>query len=306
MNIIQRFKHGLKKSSIYLTSNIIESLKFNKISDETINEIESILISADLGLEVTNQLIEKIKYTANSKVTDNSLILKMIASEITTILKKSEKPLFNQNNLKPHVLMFVGVNGSGKTTTIGKLIYKLKDKNKILVAACDTFRAAAVDQLKEWSNKYGVGFFEGSLNQDPASVAFKACEKAINEKYDYVLIDTAGRLSNNTNLINQLIKIKSVIQKSISDQQLNNILILDGINGSNMISQVETFDKAIDISGLIITKLDGTAKGGIIISIAKKYQTPIHFIGLGEKEDDLHEFDAKTFSYSLLDLDFSS
>ena len=130
--------------------------------------------------------------------------------------------------------------------------------------------------------------------------------KAINEKYDYVLIDTAGRLSNNTNLINQLIKIKSVIQKSISDQQLNNILILDGINGSNMISQVETFDKAIDISGLIITKLDGTAKGGIIISIAKKYQTPIHFIGLGEKEDDLHEFDAKTFSYSLLDLDFSS
>ena len=306
MNIIQRFKHGLKKSSTYLTSNIIESLKFNKISDETINEIESILISADLGLEVTNQLIEKIKYTANSKVTDNSLILKMIASEITTILKKSEKPLFNQNNLKPHVLMFVGVNGSGKTTTIGKLIYKLKDKNKILVAACDTFRAAAVDQLKEWSNKYGVGFFEGSLNQDPASVAFKACEKAINEKYDYVLIDTAGRLSNNTNLINQLIKIKSVIQKSISNQQISSILVLDGINGSNMLSQVETFGKAIDISGLIITKLDGTAKGGIIISIAKKYQTPIHFIGLGEKEDDLHEFDAKTFSYSLLDLDFSS
>ena len=306
MNIIQRFKQGLQKSSTYLTTNIIESLKFNKISDEAINEIESILISADLGLEVTNQLIEKIKYTANSQVTDNSLILKMIASEITTILKKSEKPLFNQNNLKPHVLMFVGVNGSGKTTTIGKLIYKLKDKNKILVAACDTFRAAAVDQLKEWSNKYSVDFFEGSLNQDPASVAFKACEKAINEKYDYVLIDTAGRLSNNTNLINQLIKIKSVIQKSIGDQKLNNILILDGINGSNLISQVETFDKAIDISGLIITKLDGTAKGGIIISIAKKYQTPIHFIGLGEKEDDLHEFDAKTFSYSLLDLDFSS
>ena len=304
MNIIQRFKQGLQKSSTYLTTNIIKSLKFNKISDETINEIESILISADLGLEVTNQLIEKIKYTANSQVTDNSLILKIIASEITTILKKSEKPLFNQNNLKPNVIMFVGVNGSGNTTTIGKLIYKLKDKNKILVAACDTFRAAAVDQLKEWSNKYSVDFCEGSLNQDPASVAFKACEKAINEKYDYVLIDTAGRLSNNTNLINQLIKIKSVIQKSIGDQKLNNILILDGINGSNLISQVETFDKAIDISGLIITKLDGTAKGGIIISIAKKYQTPIHFIGLGEKEDDLHEFDAKAFSYSLLNLDF--
>ena len=302
MNIVQRFKKGLQKSSTYLTTNIIDSLKSNRINDATIDEIESILISADIGLDVTNQLIEKIKQTKNNKITDNNLILELIASEITKILKESEKPLLNLNNLYPHVLIFVGVNGSGKTTTIGKLIYKLKDKNKILVAACDTFRAAAVDQLKEWSNKYNVDFFEGRLNQDPASVAFTACEKAKNEKYNYVLVDTAGRLSNNTNLINQMIKIKSVIQKSISDQHLDSILVLDGTNGSNMISQVETFGKAIDVSGLIITKLDGTAKGGAIISIAKKYQIPIHFIGLGENEDDLYLLDAKTFSYSLLDL----
>ena len=304
MNILQRFKQGLQKSSNYLKTNIIDSLKSNEISDEVINEIESILISADIGLEVTNQLIEKIKQTKNNQDADSNLILKLIASEINSILIKRESSFFSQNKSSPNVLMFVGINGSGKTTTIGKLIYKLKDKNKILVAACDTFRAAAVDQLNKWSNKYNVDFFGGLLNQDPASVAFKACEKAINEKHDYVMIDTAGRLSNNINLINQLIKIKSVIQKSIGDRQLNNILVLDGTNGSNMISQVETFSRAIHISGLIITKLDGTAKGGAIISIAKKFQIPIHFIGLGEKQDDLHIFNAKNFSYSLLGLDF--
>ena len=304
MNILQRFKQGLQKSSNYLKTNIIDSLKSNEISDEVINEIESILISADIGLEVTNQLIEKIKQTKNNQDADSNLILKLIASEINSILIKRESSFFSQNKSSPNVLMFVGINGSGKTTTIGKLIYKLKDKNKILVAACDTFRAAAVDQLNKWSNKYNVDFFGGLLNQDPASVAFKACEKAINEKHDYVMIDTAGRLSNNINLINQLIKIKSVIQKSIGDRHLNNILVLDGTNGSNMISQVETFSRAIHISGLIITKLDGTAKGGAIISIAKKFQIPIHFIGLGENQNDLHVFNAKNFSYSLLGLDF--
>lgn len=304
MNIVQKFKQGLQKSSSYLTSHIIDSLKSKKIDEKTIDEIESVLISADIGLEVTNQLINKIKNSKNTQVKNDNLILELIASEITVILKKSEKLLFNQNNCNPNILMFVGVNGSGKTTTIGKIIYKLKDKNKILVVACDTFRAAAVEQLKEWSNKYKVDFFEGRLNQDPASVIFEACKKAKNEKYDYILVDTAGRLSNNTNLINQLIKIKSVIQKSMNDQFLNSILVLDGTNGSNMTSQVETFSKAINVSGLIITKLDGTAKGGAIVSIANKYQIPIYFIGLGEKEDDLHIFDAKTFSYSLLNLNY--
>ena len=302
MNIVQNFKKGLQKSSRYLTTNIFNNLKNNKIDDETIDSIESTLISADIGLEVTSNLITKIKQSKNNDRENYKLILELLAFEITKVLSTCEKPLINPDNNTPHVLMFVGVNGSGKTTTIGKLIYKLKDKNKLLVVACDTFRAAAVDQLKEWSNKYNVDFFEGRLNQDPASVAFEACQKTKNKKYDYVLVDTAGRLSNNINLINQLIKIKSVIQKSINDKSLKSILILDGTNGSNMTSQVEIFSKAINVAGLIITKLDGTAKGGAIISIAKKYQIPIHFIGLGEKEDDLYEFDAKKFSYSLLDI----
>tara|TARA_Y100000588_G_C14087412_1_gene852909 strand:+ start:24 stop:935 length:912 start_codon:yes stop_codon:yes gene_type:complete len=301
MNIIQGFKEGLKKSSTFLNTNILHSLKSKNIDNATLNEIESVLLSADIGLEVTNLLIQKIRKIKNNKNIDNNFILKLIASEITNILEKREESFFN-NKLSPQVLMFVGVNGSGKTTTIGKLIYNLKKNNKLLVAACDTFRAAAINQLKEWSDRYDIDFFEGNLNEDPASVAFKACEKAKKNKYNYVLIDTAGRLSTNINLINQLIKIKSVIQKSISTQQLSSILVLDGTNGSNMISQVQTFSKAIDISSLIITKLDGTAKGGAIISIANKYEIPIHFIGLGEKQDDLHVFNAKAFSYSLLDI----
>jgi len=305
MNIFEKFKYGLNKSSNYLSSGIINTIKSKKISEEIIDEIESILISADIGLEVTNLLIEKLK---NSKINQNlntNSVLELLASEIYKFLKSSEKELSKQSEGGTDVLIFVGVNGSGKTTSIGKLIKKLNKNNKILVAACDTFRAAAVDQLKEWSNINNVDFFEGSFNQDPASVAYSACKKAKVEKYDYLIIDTAGRLSNNTNLINQLIKIKSVVQKSINAQYINNILVLDGTNGSNMSVQVDTFSKAIDISSLIITKLDGTAKGGAIISIAKKYQIPIHFVGLGEKEDDLYEFDAKKFSYSLLGLNLS-
>ena len=306
MNIFENFRNGLKKSSSFLSNKIINTLKSNYISEDIVNEIESILISADIGLEVTNQLIDKIKKSKISSSVDAKTILELIASEIYKILSDNERPLAMIHNAQPNVMIFLGVNGCGKTTSIGKLISKLKSKNKILVAACDTFRAAAVDQLKEWSKKDNVNVFEGSINQDPASVAFKACEKAIKENYDYLIIDTAGRLSNNTNLVNQLIKIQTVIQKLIKEKQINNILVLDGTNGSNMISQVETFNKAISISGLIITKLDGTAKGGAIISIAKKYQIPIHFIGLGEKEHDLYDFNAKAFSYSLLNLSFTS
>ena len=301
MSIIQRFKIGLQKSSNYLTNNIANSLKSNKISEEILDQIESILISADIGLDVTNLLIEKLKKIKDNKIVDKNYILETIATEIEDILKKRED-LFIKNNEYPQVLMFVGVNGSGKTTTIGKLINSLKNNKKLLIVACDTFRAAAVDQLKEWSNRNDVDFFEGNLNEDPASVAFKACEKAKKNKYDIIMIDTAGRLSSNTNLINQLIKIKSVINKSINNKKLRNILVLDGTNGSNMISQVKIFSNAIDISSLIITKLDGTAKGGAIIPIASKYQIPIHFIGLGEKEDDLQIFNAKAFAYSLLDI----
>ena len=303
MNFLNKFRIGLKKTSNFLTSNIGLSLTYKKINPEIIENIEMALISADIGLEVTNHLINKIKKTKITEQENSILIIQLLSKEISQILLKCEKPIFEINNNLNTVLLFIGVNGSGKTTTIGKLINIIDNNKKVLVAACDTFRAAAVEQLKVWSDNQGADFFHGSLNQDPASVAYSACEKMKDEKYDYLIIDTAGRLSNNANLLNQLIKIKSVITKSEVDLVIKTILVLDGTNGSNMINQVETFRKSLDVTGLIITKLDGTAKGGALISIAKKYQLPIHFVGLGEKDDDLLEFKADEFSRSLLDIE---
>ena len=303
MSFLNKFRVGLKKTSNFLISNIGLSLTYKKINLEIIENIEMALISADIGLEVTNHLINKIKKTKITDQENSILIIQLLSKEISQILLKCEKPIFEINNNLNTVLLFIGVNGSGKTTTIGKLINKIDNNKKVLVAACDTFRAAAVEQLKVWSDNQGADFFHGSLNQDPASVAYSACEKMKDEKYDYLIIDTAGRLSNNANLLNQLIKIKSVITKSAVDLVIKTILVLDGTNGSNMINQVETFRKSLDVTGLIITKLDGTAKGGALISIAKKYQIPIHFVGLGEKDDDLLEFKADEFSRSLLDIE---
>ena len=303
MNILNKFRSGLIKTSNFLTYNIIQSIKSKKINPEIIQDIETVLISADIGLEVTNLLINKIKTTNINNHVDTALILKLLSNEISHILLEREENIIKNNDILPIIFLFIGVNGSGKTTTIGKLIKKIGDKKKVLVAACDTFRAAAIDQLKEWTKKQGADFFQGSINQDPASVAYGACEKMKNEKYDYLIIDTAGRLSNNTNLLNQLKKIKSVTNKSANNLTIKTILVLDGTNGSNMVNQVETFGEALNVTGLIITKLDGTAKGGALISIAKKYQIPIYFIGLGEKEDDLLEFKANEFSQSLLNLE---
>ena len=303
MSFLNKFRIGLKKTSNFLISNIGLSLTYKKINPEIVENIETSLISADIGLEVTNHLINKIKKTKITDQENSILIIQLLSKEITQILLKCEKPIFEINNNLNTVLLFIGVNGSGKTTTIGKLINKIDNNKKVLVAACDTFRAAAVEQLKVWSDNQGADFFHGSLNQDPASVAYSACEKMKNEKYDYLIIDTAGRLSNNANLLNQLIKIKSVITKSAVDLVIKTILVLDGTNGSNMINQVETFSKSLDVTGLIITKLDGTAKGGALISVANKYQLPIHFVGLGEKDNDLLEFKADEFSRSLLDIE---
>ena len=200
------------------------------------------------------------------------------------------------------IILFVGVNGSGKTTTLGKIANKILLEKKVLIAACDTFRAAAVDQLEDWAKKNNNDFVSGKLNQDPASIAYEACEKFKSENYDYLLIDTAGRLSNNTNLINQLIKLKNVITKIDKDFNIDTVLVLDGTNGSNMIKQAEIFGKALDVSSLIITKLDGTAKGGALISIANKYEIPISYVGLGEKIEDLIDFNPQDFSRSILGL----
>ena len=300
MKLLKKFQLGLKKTSSYLSDNILNTLSIKKIDDNTIEELESILLSSDIGIEVTNQLIKKIKLVNISDPKNSKEILKILSTEIETILKKREGALIQSDDSKPTVILFIGVNGSGKTTTIGKIINKINQEKKILVGACDTFRAAAVNQLKEWSINERTDFHQGNIEQDPASVAYAASIKAKNGLYDYLIIDTAGRLSNNKDLLNQLVKIKNSISKIINLNDIKTILVLDGTNGSNMIKQVEIFSKTMSVNGLIITKIDGTAKGGALVSVAKKYEIPIHFVGLGEKAEDLQEFTAKNFSSSML------
>ena len=303
MSLFSQFKQNLKKTSNFLSSNIISSFTNKRVDAETLEELESILISADISIEVTTKLINSVRNVRIDNQNISAVVLETLAKEIENILKLREKKMFISSNDGPSIFLFIGVNGSGKTTTIGKIANKIKDDKKILIAACDTFRAAAVDQLKSWTIKNNNDFYEGNINQDPASVAFKATQKYITEKYDYLFIDTAGRLSNNTNLINQLVKIKNVVSKVADTNMIQTILVLDGTNGSNMIKQAEIFGSSLDVSSIVITKLDGTAKGWALISIANKYEIPISYVGLGEKVDDLAEFNSNKFSRSILNLE---
>ena len=302
MNLFSKFKDKLGKTSNFLSLNILETFKNKKVDKNTLEELESILISSDISLDVVGQLIESVRKVNASNDKVINVVFENLAKKINEILSVRTKKLIDEDNNTKKIILFVGVNGSGKTTTLGKIANKLLLNKKVLIAACDTFRAAAVDQLKDWAKKNNNDFISGKLNQDPASIAYEACEKFKIENYDYLLIDTAGRLSNNTNLINQLIKLKNVISKIDKEFNIDTVLVLDGTNGSNMIKQAEIFGKALDVSSLIITKLDGTAKGGALISIANKYEIPISYVGLGEKIDDLIDFNSKDFARSILGL----
>ena len=302
MNLFLKFKNKLSKTSNFLSLNILETFKNKKVDKNTLEELESILISSDISLHVVDQLIDSVRKVNASNDEVINVVFENLAEKINEILSLRMKKLIDKHNNKKKIILFVGVNGSGKTTTLGKIANKLLLNKKVLIAACDTFRAAAVDQLEDWAKKNNNDFVSGKINQDPASIAYEACGKFKSENYDYLLIDTAGRLSNNTNLINQLIKLKNVISKIDKDFNIDTVLVLDGTNGSNMIKQAEIFGKALDISSLIITKLDGTAKGGALISIANKYEIPISYVGLGEKIEDLIDFNPQDFSRSILGL----
>ena len=301
MSLFSKFKNKLHKTSNYLSSNILNSFQNKKVDNQTLEELESILISADISLDVVEKLINSVRKVKTLDQDITTVVLETLAKEIEIILQPRE--ILEENNHKQKILIFVGVNGSGKTTTIGKIANKIGNEKKVLIAGCDTFRAAAIDQLKDWVENNKNDFFSGSANQDPTSVAFQATEKFNKENYDYLIIDTAGRLSNNTNLVNQLVKLKNVVSKINNDTIIETILVLDGTNGSNMIKQVEIFGKELDVSSIIITKLDGTAKGGALISIANKYEIPISYVGLGEKPEDLSVFSAKNFARSILNLE---
>ena len=303
MSLFSKFKNNLQKTSNFLSSNILNSFQSKKVDSQTLEELESVLISADISLDVVEKLINSVRKVKASEQDITNVVLETLAKEIEVILQPKERELFVENDQTPKILIFIGVNGSGKTTTIGKIATQMRDEKKVLIAACDTFRAAAIEQLKSWADKSKSDFFSGNINQDPASVAFQATEKFNKEDFDYLIIDTAGRLSNNTNLVNQLIKLKNVVSKINDKTKIETILVLDGTNGSNMIKQVDIFGKELDVTSLIITKLDGTAKGGALISIANKYEIPISYIGLGEKPEDLISFSARNFSRSILNLE---
>ena len=298
MGIFDKFKSGFKKSASAFTSGLRDIVVKKEIDDKTLDRIEEYLIQSDVGVIAASEIKEII---TDSKIDPN----KDIAEEIRNILKdyiiSLMKPLENNNFFnkkeKLSATLISGVNGVGKTTTIGKISKILKaNGNKVMLAASDTFRAAAIEQLENWANKVEVEITKSSQGADPASVAFKAIEEAIANNFDQVLIDTAGRLQNKKNLMEEYKKIANVTKKIDPEAPHEVILILDATSGQNVINQVEEFNKIIPITGLIMTKLDGTAKGGILLAVAKKFKLPIIALGLGEKEDDLQIFEAEKFA----------
>ena len=298
MGIFDKFKKGFQKSASALTSGLKEIIIKKEIDDENLNKIEEFLIQSDVGVEAASEIKEII---SNKKIDPNkdltSEINHILKEYIISLMKPLENNSFFEKKEKLNATLVSGVNGVGKTTTIGKIGKILKTNgNKVMFAASDTFRATAIEQLENWANKVNVQITKSSQGSDPASVAYKAVEEAINNNFQQVLIDTAGRLQNKKNLMEEYKKIANVTKKIDPDAPHNVILVLDATSGQNVINQVEEFNKIIPITGIVMTKLDGTAKGGILLALAKKYKLPILALGLGEKEDDLQLFDAKQFA----------
>ena len=298
MGIFDKFKIGFKKTASTFTSGLKDIIVKKEIDDKTLDQIEEYLIQSDVGLTVAaeiKQIIAQEKIDPKNNVMNEvSLILK---DYIITLMRPLENEGFFNKKEKLNAVLVSGVNGVGKTTTIGKIGKILKSNgSKVMFSACDTFRAAAIEQLESWANKIDVQIAKSTQGSDPASVAYKAIEEAIKDDFNHVLIDTAGRLQNKKNLMEEYKKIANVTKKIDPDAPHDVILVLDATSGQNVINQVEEFNKIIQITGLIMTKLDGTAKGGILLALAKKYKLPIIALGLGEKEDDLQIFNAEKFA----------
>ena len=298
MGIFDKFKLGFKKTATAFTSGLKDIIVKKEIDDKTLDQIEEYLIQSDVGLTAAaeiKQIIAQEKIDPKNDIMNEvNLILR---DYITTLMKPLENESFFNKKEKLNAVLVSGVNGVGKTTTIGKIGKILKfNGSKVMFSACDTFRAAAIEQLENWAKKINVQITKSTQGSDPASVAYKAIEEAIKNDFNHVLIDTAGRLQNKKNLMEEYKKIANVTKKIDPDAPHDVILVLDATSGQNVISQVEEFNKIIPITGLIMTKLDGTAKGGILLALAKKYKLPIIALGLGEKEDDLQIFNAEKFA----------
>ncbi len=302
MGIFEKFKIGFQKSASTFTSGLKDIIIKKEINDKTLDQVQDYLVESDVGIDAADEIREIISSEKiNPKkdaINEVNIILKKYIIELMQPLER--KNFFNKSeNLK--VLLIAGVNGVGKTTTIGKIGKILKSNdNKIIFSACDTFRAAAIEQLENWAKKINVDIIKSNQGSDPASVAYKSIDTAKKNNLNYVLIDTAGRLQNKKNLMDEYKKIANVAKKIDQNAPHEVILILDATTGQNVLNQVEEFNKIIPVSGLIMTKLDGTAKGGILIALAKKYKLPVIALGLGEKEDDLQIFEAEKFANAFI------
>ena len=299
-----RLKDGLKRSSSKPTTGIADIFTKRRLDDDALEEFEDLLITSDLGVTTAAKLGAELSRTRFDKEVDPAEIQEFIATEVAKILEPVAKPLVIDATKKPHVILVVGVNGSGKTTTIGKLAKTYRDQGlKVMMAAGDTFRAAAVEQLKVWGERTGCPVIARDTGADAAGLAFDAIDQAKREGYDLLLIDTAGRLQNKAHLMDELKKIVRVIHKRDETAPHDTLLVLDATTGQNAHSQVEVFSEATNVTGLIVTKLDGTAKGGVVVALAEKFAKPVHAIGVGESAEDLRPFEAKSFARSLAGLE---
>lgn len=302
MSFFEKLKAGLAKTKSSFDEKINNVFKnFRKVDEELLEELEEALILSDVGFETTTKIIAKLRDKIKlNKIEDSDEVKKALCEIISEILKQNENGL--KLETKPSVILVIGVNGAGKTTSIGKMSANFKaEGKKVLVAAADTFRAAAIEQLEVWTNRAGVDLLKKPEGADPASVAFDACRKAKEGNYDIVIIDTAGRLHTKKNLMDELGKIERTIKKELPDASEEILIVLDGTSGQNAMIQAKEFSDVTSITGIVLTKLDGTAKGGVVISICSELNVPVKYIGVGEKIDDLQVFNAEDFAKALLD-----
>ena len=298
-----KLEAGLTKSSLSLTNSLNELLVKKKLDSQTLEEIEEVLITADLGVETARKISKKLASTRFGKDANPTEVRRVVADEIIEILSPVAQPLSLNPAHRPHVMLVCGVNGSGKTTTVGKLAHKfVEDGKHVMLAAGDTFRAAATEQLKIWGERAACSVISKETGSDPAGLVFEAFQQARKDSADVLLIDTAGRLQNNTELMEELQKIIRVVQRFDKTAPHSCLLVLDATVGQTAHSQVEIFLRMVNITGLILTKIDGSAKGGVLVSLAQKNGLPVHAIGVGEQPDDLQTFSATDFALSLLDI----
>ena len=301
---VEVYEKGLSKSREGFVSKLVNlTNKYRTINDDYFDELEEILIMADIGVNTVMDFIDRLRdRVAKEKISDPELLKEIIVDELF-IIYVDDQVLSSKINYQvdsPTVILFVGVNGVGKTTTIAKIAWKMKQEGKkVLLVAADTFRAGAVEQLRLWSEKVGVSFYGKEEGCDPASVVYDGCQMAKSEEFDVVLVDTAGRLQNKVNLMKELEKMNKVIGGIISGGPHETLLVIDATTGQNGISQAKSFQEITDITGIVLTKLDGTAKGGIVLAIKERLGLPVKFIGLGEKKEDLQVFDIEKYIYGL-------